>query len=146
MTPALLLVRLPFRLDARQWILAGASFAFMLAASSAVVVILVLRLPVDLLVRPPGEQRPLSVRSALARAAKNLLGLVLVIAGAIMAIPGVPGQGVLTLLMGLLLLDLPGKRRLERRIFSRPRVLSEVNRLRRRFGREPLIAPGCPPP
>jgi hypothetical protein len=141
MTSALVLVRLPLRLDPRQLILAGASFAFMLAASSAVVVILILRLPADLLVRPPDERRPLTARSVLARAGKNLLGLVLAFAGAIMAIPGVPGQGVLTLLMGLLLLDLPGKRRMERCIFRRPRVLSEVNRLRRRFDREPLMPP-----
>ena len=70
---------------------------------------------------------------------KNLLGLVLVFAGIIMSLPGVPGQGVLTILLGIMLLDFPGKRTLETRIVSRPRVYSAVNSLRSRFGKPPLM-------
>jgi hypothetical protein len=71
--------------------------------------------------------------------AKNLLGLVLVFAGIIMSLPGVPGQGVLTILLGIMLLDFPGKRALETRIVGRPRVNSAVNALRARFGKPPLM-------
>ena|SRR6201989_1262433 len=71
--------------------------------------------------------------------AKNLLGLVLVFAGIIMSLPGVPGQGVLTILLGIMLLDFPGKRRLETRIVSRPRVYSAINALRSRFDKPPLM-------
>lgn len=71
--------------------------------------------------------------------AKNLLGLVLVFAGIIMSLPGVPGQGVLTILLGIMLLDFPGKRALETRIISRPRVNSAVNTLRARFDKPPLM-------
>jgi len=71
--------------------------------------------------------------------AKNLLGLVLVFAGIIMSLPGVPGQGVLTILLGIMLLDFPGKRALETRIISRPRVNSAVNALRARFDKPPLM-------
>jgi hypothetical protein len=71
--------------------------------------------------------------------AKNLLGLVLVFAGIIMSLPGVPGQGVLTILLGVMLLDFPGKRSLEARIVSRPRVYSAINALRSRFGKPPLL-------
>src|SRR3954447_12150852 len=71
--------------------------------------------------------------------AKNLLGLVLVFAGIIMSLPGVPGQGVLTILLGIMLLDFPGKRALETRIVSRPRVYTAVNNLRARFGKLPLM-------
>lgn len=74
-----------------------------------------------------------------ARTTKNLLGAVLVMVGTILAVPGVPGQGILTILIGLMLLDLPGKRGLERRIVGRPRVLRAINRLRRRFGSPPLV-------
>ena len=49
-----------------------------------------------------------------------------------------PGQGVLTILIGLTLLDFPGKRRFVRRLLMRPRVFRVINRLRRRFGRPPL--------
>lgn len=70
---------------------------------------------------------------------KNLLGLVLVGAGVVMSLPGVPGQGVLTILLGIMLLDFPGKRALETRIVSRPRVYSAVNALRARFDKPPLL-------
>jgi hypothetical protein len=70
---------------------------------------------------------------------KNLLGLVLVGAGVVMSLPGVPGQGVLTILLGIMLLDFPGKRALETRIVSRPRVNSAVNALRARFDKPPLL-------
>jgi hypothetical protein len=52
-----------------------------------------------------------------------------------------PGQGLLTMLAGLVLLDLPGKRAFERRVVARPRVLSALNWLRARAGREPLRRP-----
>src|SRR5215207_11552292 len=70
---------------------------------------------------------------------KNLLGLLLVGAGVVMSLPGVPGQGVLTILLGIMLLDFPGKRTLETRIVSRPRVNGAVNALRARFGKPPLM-------
>jgi hypothetical protein len=74
-----------------------------------------------------------------ARAAKNALGVLLVALGMLLSLPGIPGQGVLTILIGMMLIDVPGKRRLERRIIGRPRVLRPVNRLRKRFGRPPLV-------
>lgn len=74
-----------------------------------------------------------------ARSAKNILGAMLVVVGMILVLPGVPGQGVLTILVGVMLLDLPGKRRLERRIVGRPRILRAINGLRKRFGKPPLV-------
>lgn len=67
---------------------------------------------------------------------RNLLGLGLLIAGFAMLF--LPGQGLLTMLVGLLLLDFPGKRRLQRRVLSSPRVDAAITALRRRAGREPL--------
>jgi hypothetical protein len=75
----------------------------------------------------------------LAIACKNLLGLLLVLVGLGLSIPGIPGQGLLTVLVGIVLLDFPGKRRLERKIVGRPRVLRALNRLRARFRRPPLV-------
>jgi uncharacterized membrane protein YesL len=75
---------------------------------------------------------------ALGFLARNLAGALLVIVGAVMALPGVPGQGLLTMLIGLTLLSFPGKRRLERRILRVPAVLRAINRLRARFARPPL--------
>lgn len=70
---------------------------------------------------------------------KNVLGVILVLLGVLMLLPGVPGQGVLTILLGLMLMDFPGKRRLELKIVRRPRVLAAINRLRAKFGKEPMI-------
>jgi hypothetical protein len=70
---------------------------------------------------------------------KNLLGLVLVGFGIVMSLPGVPGQGVLTILLGIMLLDFPGKRGLEVKLVSRPKVFHAINGLRARFSRPPLL-------
>ena len=71
--------------------------------------------------------------------AKNLLGTVLVLLGLLMSIPGVPGQGILTILLGVMLLDFPGKRQLELKLVSRPMILEKINRLRQRFSKPPLV-------
>jgi hypothetical protein len=75
---------------------------------------------------------------------KNLAGVVLVALGVVLSVPGVPGQGLLTLFAGLLLLDLPGKRRVELAILRRPAIRRAVDVLRIRFGRPPLRLPGDP--
>jgi hypothetical protein len=71
--------------------------------------------------------------------AKNVLGIVLVIAGIVMLV--VPGQGLLTLVAGLMLVDFPGKFRLERWLATRPPVWRSINWLRKRARREPLERP-----
>jgi hypothetical protein len=58
--------------------------------------------------------------------------------GFVMALPGIPGQGVLTMIIAVTLIDFPGKRELERRLVSRPWVLKHLNNVRRRFHRAPL--------
>jgi len=70
---------------------------------------------------------------------KNILGVMLVVLGILMSIPGVPGQGILTILLGIMLLDFPGKRSLEYRLVSRPQVLKTINKLRHRFGKPGLV-------
>lgn len=70
---------------------------------------------------------------------KNLLGIGLIAVGLLLSLPGIPGQGLLTILIGLLLVDFPGKRTWERRIIGRRSILPRVNRLRARFGRPPLV-------
>jgi UPF0716 family protein affecting phage T7 exclusion len=67
---------------------------------------------------------------------RNLLGVVLVILGIAMLL--LPGQGLLTLLVGLLLVDFPGKQQLIRRVLGRPKILSLVNKLRARHHVTPL--------
>jgi Na+/H+ antiporter NhaD/arsenite permease-like protein len=72
------------------------------------------------------------------RVLRNLLGIVLVLLGIAMLL--LPGQGVLTLLVGVLLVDFPGKHRLVVRLLRRPKVLGLVNKLRAHRGSPPLVA------
>lgn len=70
---------------------------------------------------------------------KNVLGVVLVALGVVLSLPGIPGQGLLTILLGIMLLDFPGKRRLELKLVSRPRIFRAINNLRHRFGKPALV-------
>jgi hypothetical protein len=70
--------------------------------------------------------------------AKNVLGWLVILLGLLLSLPLVPGPGFLFILMGLGLVDLPGKRSFERRLIGLPRVLASLNRLRARFGRPPI--------
>ena len=81
------------------------------------------------------EQHPL-VR-LLALVGKNLIGLGLILAGILMLF--LPGQGILTLVMGALMMDYPGKFQLERKIVKTPAVLKGLNWLRAKANKPPLI-------
>ena len=73
----------------------------------------------------------------LALMGKNLIGYGLIVAGVLMLF--LPGQGVLTLVMGLLLVDYPGKFRLERRLVKTPAIFNSLNWLRRKAKKPPLV-------
>ena len=73
---------------------------------------------------------------------KNSLGLVLALLGVVMLFT--PGQGLLTLLAGLALMNFPGKYRLERRLALSPGVLKGINWMRERRNYPPMEAPTDP--
>lgn len=68
---------------------------------------------------------------------KNLIGFLLIAAGIVMIFT--PGPGVPTILLGLIMMDIPGKRPLEAKLIQRPMVLSAVNDLRAKYNKPPLI-------
>ena len=108
---------------------------------------LVARLPHDYFAHERRHTMPWGHRHIVVRvtliAAKNLLGGVLLAMGVIMLVT--PGQGLITLIAGLMLLDYPGKYQLERWIVSRASVLRTINWLRARAGRRPLKIDGDSP-
>ena len=67
---------------------------------------------------------------------KNVIGVVLLIAGLAMLV--LPGQGILTMLIGISLIDFPGKRQLEPKLIGQRAVLHTINKVREKFGRPPL--------
>ena len=88
--------------------------------------------------RQPAEWKRLhpAVR-ILALMGKNLIGYGLIVTGLLMLF--LPGQGILTLVMGLLLVDYPGKFRLERKLVKTPTILNSLNWLRKKAKKPPLI-------
>jgi hypothetical protein len=68
--------------------------------------------------------------------ARNLLGILLILAGLSMLV--LPGQGLLTLAVGVFLMDFPGKHRLERRIIQIRLVRKSINWFRRKANVNPL--------
>ena len=70
---------------------------------------------------------------------KNAVGAVFVMLGFVMALPLVPGPGLVFMLLGLSLLDFPGKRNAERKLLAIPSVIRFLNEVRARFGRPPLM-------
>ena len=117
-------------------------FIITFTVSIAVVSIIVVKLPADYF-KPdrPRQTLPDHHRAIryVAIVGKNILGLMLVALGIVMSLPGVPGQGILTILLGVMLVDFPGKRTLEHKLVSRPQVLKSINKLRKRFGKPELI-------
>jgi hypothetical protein len=114
----------------------------MFALSLGLSVWLIVRMPADVFLRERVVDP--TPRGRLKRLARNTLGTLLIILGLVLSLPGVPGQGLLTVLLGLVLLDGRGKRKLELKLLQRPGLRRSINRLRQRYGREPLQLPDNP--
>jgi hypothetical protein len=123
-------------------VLTGIAIVSVVAFLLGVIVtpIVLIRLPADYFVRRESSPPPkLTLGRVIVLGARNLLGVVLILLGILLLV--LPGQGLITLLVGLLALDFRGKRAWERRLVARPGVLRVINRLRERAGRAPLEIP-----
>lgn len=67
---------------------------------------------------------------------KNLFGFVLLLAGVIMLIT--PGQGTISILLGLFLMEFPGKRQLELKLIRNDVAFQAINWLREKANKPPL--------
>lgn len=70
---------------------------------------------------------------------RNALGVGLVVAGVAMLF--LPGQGLITLVVGLMLVDFPGKRRLSLELIRRWHLIDAANKWRTRYDRPPFELP-----
>ncbi|MBS0154631.1 MAG: hypothetical protein JSS38_08570 [Nitrospira sp.] len=122
--------------------LTALSIVFFVGSLIAIPFILV-RLPTDFFdTRVPRRwmENHHPVLRLLGHLAKNVVGAIFLFAGFLMLF--LPGQGILTMLIGITMLDFPGKRRLEAKMIGQPAVLSTINGMREKFGKPPLtIAP-----
>jgi hypothetical protein len=119
--------------------LAASSIVMFVGTLVAIPIILV-RLPADYfdvrIPRPWMENHHPILRVA-GHLVKNVVGVVFLLAGLAMLL--LPGQGILTILIGLSLVEFPGKRRLEAKLVGQPAVLGTINKMRAKFNRPPLI-------
>jgi hypothetical protein len=120
-----------------------ASSLLLLLATPILAGWIVVRLPADYFKQE--ERKPLeswektpALRWALL-ILKNLLGVVLLLAGLVMLLA--PGQGVLTIVMSLVLIDFPGKFQLQRWLITRRGVWRSLNWLRKRAHQPELQKP-----
>ncbi len=117
------------------------SFFGTIALTGAVLV----RLPPDFLTNEsPKRPDRANLRARAALLVRHLLGVLLILLGLVLMLPGVPGQGLLTVIAGLFISELPGTNRLLRRMLRGPRARSAVNKLRARYKHPPLDEPPKP--
>ena len=115
----------------------------MFVVSLVVFPLVVANLPGDYFVRdrrdPAHRKRRHPVVWVFLTVVKNIFGFTLILAGIAMLV--LPGQGILTILMGLALTNFPGKFTLERRLVRLPSVGKALNRIRKLAGKPRLEIP-----
>ena len=123
------------------WLFIGS--AVMFVGGLLLVPVFVVRMPADFFTRPRRRAARWSGRHPGVRillfVVKNVVGALLVVLGIAMLF--IPGQGILTILVGVGFLEFPGKRRLELWLVRLPKVLDAINWLRRRRDHPPLELP-----
>lgn len=121
------------------WLSAASLLSF--AVSLLIVRLVVVRLPADYFQHHRRRRLPWAAQHPAIRIllliGKNVLGATFLLLGILMLV--LPGQGIITMLIGLMLLNFPGKYRFERWLVSRRPFLRAVNRVRARADRAPLV-------
>lgn len=67
---------------------------------------------------------------------KNFFGILLLVSGILMLV--LPGQGILTIITGLVFIDYPGKYKFERKLLRQKGVINSINLIRSRLSKPPL--------
>lgn len=128
--------------------LAFSSFVIFLG-SLIIVPFLVIRIPSDyFLDSKPGEGSGKRLKNPLIKIknpflrltykiTKNAFGCIFILAGILMLV--LPGQGILTIVIGIFLINFPGKKKFLVWLITRGKILRSINWLRNRSGRKPII-------
>ena len=67
---------------------------------------------------------------------KNFFGVLLLLSGILMLV--LPGQGILTIITGLVFMDYPGKYKFERKLLGQKGVINSINWIRSRLSKPSL--------
>jgi hypothetical protein len=111
-----------------------------LLGSLIVVPWLLIKIPSDYFVAEKREKCPWGncppIIRLLLLVIKNIIGVVLILSGIIMLF--IPGQGILTIMAGIVLMDFPYKYKIMRKIIKNSNILRFINKLREKANQEPF--------
>jgi hypothetical protein len=123
--------------------LAGVSSIIMFLGTLVVLMAVIVMLPAEHFVRDDKKHPAIPIGNPILficyQVFKNLIGISFIVAGLAMLV--LPGQGLISLVIGLSLTSFPGKHRLTRFIIQRKAVFRSANWFRRKFDRPPLKSP-----
>jgi hypothetical protein len=119
--------------------IAGGLGMVLLLGSLLAIPIIVAVMPEDYFVRisqPPIRRRPFR---QLLHILKNMLGTFLLLSGLLLL--SLPGQGVLTIVIGLSIIDFPGKHALQIRLVRQPKIRQSIQWIRAKVHHRLLLIP-----
>jgi len=119
--------------------LTALSLVFFVGSLIAIPFILV-RLPADyfdIRVPRPWMENHHPILRLIGHMVKNVVGAIFLFAGFLMLF--LPGQGILTMLIGISMLDFPGKRKVEAKLIGQQTLLGVINGMRKKIGKPPLV-------
>ena len=123
--------------------LLGSLSLLLLVLTLVVLAFVVITLPADYFTRdnrtPASLTRPHPLPWRALSVLKNLVGILFILIG--IALLVLPGQGALTILIGLTMTNFPGKYRLERRMMRQPAIHKTLNKIRTLAKKVPLEVP-----
>ncbi len=120
------------------WIISGS--LILLLSAVALVPFIVINLPVDYFSFKKGIGMINKITfpyNFILAGLKNGVGFIFVCIGVILIF--IPGQGLLTIFAGLMLMNFPGKRRLELYLVRKKSVLNAINWIRGKAGKEKIM-------
>ena len=128
--------------------LLGSLSLLLLALTLVALALVVITLPEDYFTRdhraPASLAHPHPLPWRALSLLKNLVGILFILIG--IALLVLPGQGALTILIGLTMTNFPGKYRLERRMMRQPAIHKTLNKIRNMANKPALEVPSPAPP
>ncbi len=121
----------------------GAASVLMFLGSLCTIPVILIKIPADyfasLETKSRIDVRDLSFFRILYLIFKNMVGIAFILAGLIMLL--LPGQGILTIIVGMSLLNFSGKYRLVRNIIRNKTIYNTINKLRSKAAKPPIEVP-----
>lgn len=101
--------------------------------------LVIAHMPADYFLQVEKPDKPLTPRRLLLHLLKNILGYLFLVLGFLMLF--LPGQGILTIILGVSLIDFPGKRKLQLTLLKPRRIRKAITWIRKKSGKEPFNLP-----